>query len=249
MRKNCLGLDPRVTQQLKLIGQNLPIFTVSVFGAVVLYYAGYFSWTLGFSVPPIDAQDLSLSSVALAGVLLAGYNIWISLNAGNGFGWLFRLAIILVFLLVSLSPVFKEMLDIGFDNHKFDFGFLFSRLALTVVGALGVALYWWFQKKSELLSFQEITFFLFLGAIFILTFGFQAFLSDLKESKYSTVKLQDTKFDIYVLRVMSSNIVAFDDQTCQLVLLNRSAVSSVSFKTNDTLKKSANANLLDCLFK
>jgi hypothetical protein len=243
-----LGIDPRIVHQLKLIGLNIPIITVTVFAAVVIYYGGYFSWTVGFAVPPIDAQDLSLSSVVLAGLLLAGYNLWISLNAGNRFGWPFRILTILTILIVSSYPIYGEMNDIGFDNHKFAFWVLFCRFALILVGLSSIFLYWWFEKKSEFLSFQEIPFFLLLSSLFILTFGFQAFLFDLRDSKYSTVEMAKSKFDIYVLRIMSSNIVAFDANTCQLALLSRSSVSTISFR-NDTLKKSPDKALLDCLFK
>jgi hypothetical protein len=241
-------LNAQIVAQLKNFAGNLPAATIVVFAAVVGYYLGYFFWFAGFSVPPIDTQDLSLSSIALLGLVLLAFNFWTSFDIISKQPGVWKLVTTLVAFGAYLTTALFELKGAGFDYHKVDFWVATSRSIYISIAFLIFFLVFLFKRRSATFGIQEASILMLLGVLFIFDFGFQAFVTDLKQSKYSSVTTNGVSREFYVLRVMSSNIVAFNHVGCQFLLISRAATSSIEFKklsNSDLTRKS----VFDCVFQ
>lgn len=214
----------------------------------MVYYGGYFSWVVGFLIPPIDIQDLSLSSVVLAGGLLTAYNLWMQFNAGEAFSGYGRYLIYFVAIVTALYPSVSGLVAAGWNTHGLIFWsnltwfFLVALVVVTIV-------FWQFAKKKITeIDLREISGFLIVATLFLWLFGFHSFLSDLKSSKVAKVESSRGTLEVLVLRIMSANIVGVNKDDCNFVLINRSDVSSIKFETATQINFS-NIRQLDCLFK
>jgi hypothetical protein len=243
-----LKLDEAIVTHLRVFASQLPAATIIVFASVVGYYAGYFSWFAGFSIPPIDAQDLSLSSIALVGLALTVFNFWNQFDILSKLPSTWKFVVILVSFGIYSAIFFEQLAATEFDKHKIEFWVSVSRMSLALIATFAFGLFLFFKNKSTTIGIQEASAFLILAAIFIFCFGFQAFVTDLKQSKYTTVASSGPPRDLFILRIMSSNIVAFDQVNCHLILMSRSIVSSIEFKSTP-ISSVESPNVFDCVFR
>jgi hypothetical protein len=245
-----IQFESRLRLQFSWIAANLSLLTLITFAAVIVQYAGYFFWPAGLSIPPIDTQDLGLSSILLVGTVLILYNFWTSIDIGSSLPGLLRYLAYGIVLGITVLPSVLLVSQSGFDPQSLLFWENTIWLAISLVAFLVIALASFRTRKDQQFGYREISLTLVIGSLFLWLFGIHAFIIDLKGARLAKIQQSDISQNVYVLRVMSSIVVAYKIDTCNLLMLNRSSVTSIEFihesKRVDLIEQGKRFN---CAFK
>jgi NADH:ubiquinone oxidoreductase subunit 6 (subunit J) len=245
-----MKLDEKLYLQFGWVGSNLPILTLLTLAAVVDYYAGYFFWTVGLAIPPIDTQDLGLSSVALVAIALGAYNIWTTFDLGKSLPGIWKIIAYIIGVLGLISSSVVGIWNAGIESNSLSFWQNLVWLAITLIAISVVFLTTITSPRIERIAHRELMAASLLLFLLLWLCGMHAFTADLASARLATFRESGETRELYVLRVLSSVAVAFNPKSCSLLIVSRSGVSSIEFlKSYNGVQIRREGDDFSCVFK
>ena len=194
-----MAVGSKLRNQLTWIVEHWPILGVLVFVGVYIFFSGYFYILTGVSTPPLSIPDISLSAIALAGTILASYNIWTSLDNAlvpKGFRGVLLIGVLLCIL--SGYQVY-QLFQIGWKPHSWEF--LYNALSILFIVLVATTFVLWhmhLKSGDNLESFHALPLILVVAAIIYVS-GLTSGLLDLRNSKLAHLSSENGENDLNVL--------------------------------------------------